>query len=136
MAGTWTEKDHNLKGIETLSEWVDGQTSNSKITMKHIKRVVGDIVGSTPEGATPDKYAGETVYHQTSFDKGPGEGCTVFYTNPDRDGTSGTIVGIGIHLGSDSYKLDYRRKGWEVDKSYTLEPPPPEKKDKKKKGKK
>ena len=120
MAGTWTAQDHDMEGIETLSEWVDAQTTNSSITMKHIKKVVGNIVGKTPRKATTDPYAGETVYHHTSFDKGPKEGCSIFYTNPDEDGTSGTIVGIGIHLGSDSYKLDYIRRGWNVVKRYTL----------------
>jgi hypothetical protein len=117
--GSWT----NINEGDELAQWVDDNTQkNAKITRKHINRVVWHILGAQPEGGSaPQTGNGETVYHDTSFDKGPREGCTIFYTNPDRQGQAGTIVGIGIHLGSDSYELAYIRAGvWNVPKRLQL----------------
>jgi hypothetical protein len=110
--GSWS----NIQEGDELAQWVDDNTqSNARITRKHINKVVGHIVGGRPTGSAPATANGESVYHDTSFDKGPKEGCTIFYTNPDRQGQAGTIVGIGIHLGSDSYNLAYVRTGvWNV----------------------
>ena len=63
------------------------------------------------QGGITTKYAGKTVFHISSGQKGKGDGCSVFFTLSADNGPAlvAGIVGVGWHAGNNdhTYLLDW-----------------------------
>lgn len=71
------------------------------------------MVGTKPQGGSKIKLDGSSVFHISQGKLGTNgckSCCTVFYT-ADQEGHKGEIVGIGSHKDSDSYNMEYAKKG-------------------------
>jgi hypothetical protein len=54
-------------------------------------------------------HDGLTIYH-ASMDAGENKGCTLFYVK--RPGNVAKVVGIGYHVGAQTYKVQWREGSW------------------------
>ncbi|MCO7223387.1 hypothetical protein [Pleionea sp. CnH1-48] len=105
--GVWTG---NISDV-LLTQWIL-EHENHGMAASNAAQVARGIVshnGTTSGGGTRFRYNGHTVFHISHGKNGRTDGCTVFFI-VTKEGV--TIVGIGAHAGSSSYKLDWKLSGW------------------------
>ncbi|TYB90794.1 hypothetical protein [Oceaniovalibus sp. ACAM 378] len=64
------------------------------------------------------KYHHNTVYHASNGPKGKGTSVSLFYTNPQHK--DGKIIGIGGHITSDTYEIEWHAPDWHIGKTFEL----------------
>jgi len=64
------------------------------------------------------KYRGQDVYHTSAGKAGSANGVTIFYVNAQ--GRDGKIIGIGRHLTSTSYSIEWSVGDWHVGRTLQL----------------
>ena len=126
---------------DEIKDWIAGKLGLSGGALKaresSISSVVSDFTGgkgkptsgpsthdvnskfhkSAPKAHT-SMYRGNSVYHTSAGKAGAGGGTTIFYVNAQ--GNDGKIIGIGQHITSDSYKIEWNVPDWHVGKVLVL----------------
>lgn len=88
----------NKAGLQPSKEWKSNCTTA-------INKILSER--GTPCGAY--KYQNLTVYHASSG-VGAQAGCTLFYVL--RPGDIVKLVGVGYHVGAQTYQIDWKEAGW------------------------
>jgi hypothetical protein len=136
-------KENGMLGIYTADEikdWIIGKLDLSETDKKSrggpISSVVSDFMSgkgkatSGPNKHVPHKgfmapnlphtslYRGNPIYHASAGSAGKGNGITIFYVNAQ--GNDGKIIGIGSHVNSTNYEIEWHVPDWHVGRTVQL----------------
>ncbi|MBY6047958.1 hypothetical protein KUV47_02855 [Vannielia litorea] len=125
---------------EQMEEWIAGKldmgASERKSRGSNIKSVVAAFMDGAgkatsgpnkhvphgkfqePNRSHTSKYRGHDVYHTSSGKIGKSNGITIFYVNPQ--GHDGKIIGIGNHINSTTYEIEWHVRDWHVGRTVSL----------------
>lgn len=93
--------------VEWIREHAASGTADSALT-----RCAKGLTDHDGKGATKFTYDDRTVFHVSAGNRAKSNGCTVFFVVTEHDTI--IIIGVGRHLGSTSYKLNWRHPAWKV----------------------
>jgi hypothetical protein len=97
-----------------ISDFMSGKGKATSGTNKHVPH--GAF--RTPVVSHTSMYRGNPIYHASAGKSGAGDGMTIFYTNPQ--GRDGKIIGIGHHVDSTTYEIEWHVPDWHVGHTVTL----------------
>lgn len=93
----------------------------SKEWKKNVVKAYNAIKNHSGESGANSKFPhhGKGVCHVSEGKRGRNQGVSVFFTA--KGGQIASIIGIGHHIGSRSYEMEWQNNGWDTKgKSFTL----------------
>jgi len=128
-------KEDGSMGVYTAEEirkWIIGKLGLTEGQAKARGGSISSVVTDFTDGAGkatsgPSKHGGPThtslyhgnpVYHASAGKTGARTGITIFYVNSQ--GSDGKIIGIGSHIDSTHYEIEWHVSDWHVGAQLTL----------------
>ena len=114
----WGPKQEGKDGVMSQDDFVafviakvgDG----GKIWQKNVEKAFEAISNHDGQSGANDKYPhkGKSVCHVSEGKRGAGNGVCVFFTAQGE--VVASVIGIGYHIGSSSYKLEWQLATWDT----------------------
>lgn len=114
----WGPKQSGRNGVmseEDFKAFVIAKVGDGgKIWQKNVDKAYNAIINHDGQAGANDKYPhkGKAVCHVSEGKRGAGNGVSVFFTAKGE--VVASIIGIGYHIGSASYKLEWQLPTWDT----------------------
>ncbi|MBI5926619.1 MAG: hypothetical protein HY836_13590 [Aquabacterium sp.] len=114
----WGMKRTDKMGVmdsDDFLAFVVSKVGQGSVTwVKNVNKAFEAISNHVGETGANDKfpYKGSGVCHVSEGKRSSSEGVSVFFTA--KGGQLANVIGIGYHIGSSSYKLEWQMDGWET----------------------
>lgn len=115
----WGEKATGANGQMSEDDFVAFVIAKigkgSSVWEKNVRKAYNAITNHAGETGANTKFPhhGKGVCHVSEGKRGGSQGISVFFTA--KGGQIASIIGLGHHIGSRSYKLEWQNAGWNTE---------------------